>query len=162
MLAQAEYLREQGRRLASWLAIGLAAAAEFGSLPPKMSAQDKQDAAREVDLRRRICTLRVLADDTWEAQKRARSLVTRLHPSHKWCSLPGVLFCSKCGAYSSGSVRLLGKRCDGKPTSQRKTIRDRLLLGMHPKSRHHLGDPVDVELGDFAEQLRRAASLRPR
>jgi len=57
--------------------------------------------------------------------------------------LGSLHFCGRCGAYSGGRIGLLADPCKGKPfTEHLKRSKVRLLVGLHPVTSAHLGDPL--------------------
>ena len=88
-------------------------------------------------------------------------MAARLDPTHRFHRVGGYLFCAKCGAYTSGPLRLLGVRCAGHPTSQRRTILDRLMGGRHPKEGSFIGEPSPVLLAELQEAMDAERLLRP-
>ena len=147
------------RRIAGWTARGLALAADVLALPPRVSAQDR--AERAAQRGRKTRPLKVEADATWRAMEGARRMAFQLHPSHHLWALPGLLFCTLCGAYSSGAVRLLGSACAGCASTQMKTWLTRLRGGLHPRNGQHIGAPQRVDLLSLRAETTARAWLRP-
>ncbi len=55
---------------------------------------------------------------------------------------PDVVWCARCGAYSSAKVYNLGKTCRGIPEKSARTRLAAFNMGVHPTRRHRLAPPV--------------------
>ncbi len=78
---------------------------------------------------------------------------------------PDVIWCGRCGAYSSARVYNLARECRGVPEKSARTRLAAFNLGTHPTSRHRLAPPVRLTdhvlaaLAQGAEQRRAAFNL---
>ncbi len=75
---------------------------------------------------------------------------------------PDLIWCGRCGAYSSARVYNLAKECRGVPEKSARTRLTAINMRVHPILRHRLAPPVRLTdeviraLGHGAEQRRRA------
>ncbi len=75
-----------------------------------------------------------MAGKRWLRQKPCRgSIADQAHASHQLVQGIGIVWCSRCGAYTSRIPRLLREECKGVPrTEAQRNVRRRLAAGLPP------------------------------
>jgi len=84
----------------------------------------------------------------WASTGESRAFDTRFCPQpegtgHVMFQLADMVFCQRCGAYSSTSVRKLSRPCTGKVADKWRW--SKMMQGMQPVSSKYIGNPVPME-----------------
>ncbi len=72
----------------------------------------------------------------------------QIHPSHTMSRLHGILWCTKCGCYTSRWPRELRSACGGRPASEaQQNVRARLERGLPPTTAGYLNKAMSTSAG---------------
>ncbi len=83
-------------------------------------------------------------------------IISACHPSHALTTTSGILWCKRCGAYTTRQPRSLRFSCTGRPQSEAAfNVRARLLRGLPPTTASYLDGASVANPGPYLEIARR-------